>query len=197
MTRLNEWRNRCSADKLLRGDTRFDLDAGAPHYQMRESYQIPVSESNGALQRFGRPMQLNLFDPVFERQFDTELEKRFAYYLDEEKALRWWHRVAVRQQGEYHLRGWRRERIYPDFIAMAGEPAGKPHLLVFETKGEHLRDNPDTEYKRKVLDTLESTFNNVMGNNQTTHQRLSVQDEDRMLLKKRLNLKFGGSIKLQ
>lgn len=146
-------------DKLLRWEIRFDLDAGVPHYRMRESYEIPVSESDGALQRLGRPMQLNLFDPVFERQFDTELEKRFAYYLDEQKALRWWHRVAVRQQGEYHLRGWRRERIYPDFIAMAGETAGKPHLLVFETKGEHLRESPDTEYKRKVLDTLESTFN--------------------------------------
>ena len=145
--------------KLLRGDIRFDLDAGAPHYRMRETYQIPVSESDRTLQRLGSPMQLNLFDPVFERQFDTELEKRFAYYLDEQKALRWWHRVAVRQQGEYHLRGWRRERIYPDFIAMAGETDGKPHLLVFETKGEHLRDSSDTEYKRRVLDTLESTFN--------------------------------------
>ena len=146
-------------NKLLGRDIRFDLDAGGPHYRMRESYRIPVSESDRSLQWLGRPMQLNLFDPVFERQFDTELEKRFAYYLDEQKALRWWHRVAVRQQGEYHLHGWRRERIYPDFIAMAGETAGKPHLLVFETKGEHLRDNPDTEYKRKVLDTLESTFN--------------------------------------
>ena len=66
--------------------------------------------------------------------------------------------MAVRQQGEYHLRGWRRERIYPDFIAMAGRSAGKPHLLVFETKGEHLRDNPDTVYKRKVLETLERAF---------------------------------------
>lgn len=40
----------------------------------------------------------------------------------------------VRQRGEYHLRGWRRERIYPDFIAMAGQSAGRPHLLVFETR---------------------------------------------------------------
>ena len=40
---------------------------------------------------------------------------------------------------------------------MAGASAGKPHLLVFETKGEHLRDNPDTVYKRKVLKTLEQT----------------------------------------
>ena len=146
-------------DKLTRRRIRFDLDAGVPRYRMRESYEIPVSESDRTLQRFGgQPMQLNLFEPVFERQFDTELERRFACYLDEQKALRWWHRVAVRQQGEYHLRGWRRERIYPDFIAMAGRSAGKPHLLVFETKGEHLRDNPDTVYKRKVLETLERAF---------------------------------------
>ena len=147
-------------DKLMRRRIRFDLDAGVPRYRMRESYEIPVSESDRTFQRFGgQPMQLNLFEPVFERQFDTELERRFACYLDEQKALRWWHRVAVRQQGEYHLRGWRRERIYPDFIAMAGRSAGKPHLLVFETKGEHLRDNPDTVYKRKVLETLERAFN--------------------------------------
>ena len=32
-------------------------------------------------------------------------------------------------------------------------------MLVFETKGEHLRDNPDTDYKRRVLDTLQTAFN--------------------------------------
>ena len=42
---------------------------------------------------------------------------------------------------------------------MAGSTAGKPHILVFETKGEGFSGNPDTEYKRKVLETLESTFN--------------------------------------
>ena len=150
---------RVFCDKLLQSEIRFDLDAGVPRYRMRESYELPVAESDRSLQRLGQPVQLNLFEPVFERQFDSELERRFAYYLDEQKALRWWHRVAVRQQGEYHLRGWRRERIYPDFIAMAGASAGKPHLLVFETKGEHLRDNPDTVYKRKVLKTLEQAFN--------------------------------------
>ena len=150
---------RVFGDKLMHSEIRFDLDAGVPRYRMRERYEIPVSESDRTLQRLGQPVQLNLFEPVFERQFDSELERRFAYYLDEQKALRWWHRVAVRQPGEYHLRGWRQERIYPDFIAMAGESAGQPHLLVFETKGKHLRGNPDTEYKRKVLATLEEAFN--------------------------------------
>ena len=67
--------------------------------------------------------------------------------------------MAVRQRGDYYLRGWKQERIWPDFVAMAGESYGKPQLLVFETKGEHLRDNPDTDYKRRVLDTLENAFN--------------------------------------
>ena len=146
-------------DKLLQGEIRFDLEADAPRYRMRHSYELPVAELDRTLQRLGQPAQLSLFEPVFERQFDSELERRFACYLDEQQALRWWHRVAVRQQGEYHLRGWRRERIYPDFIAMAGRSAGRPHLLMFETKGEHLRGNPDTEYKRRVLRTLEESFN--------------------------------------
>ena len=42
---------------------------------------------------------------------------------------------------------------------MAGEIAGVPQLLIFETKGEHLCGNPDTEYKEKVLQTLEGAFN--------------------------------------
>ena len=67
--------------------------------------------------------------------------------------------MVVRQQGEYYVQGWKRDRIYPDFVAMAGEIAGVPQLLLFETKGEHLRGNPDTEYKEKVLKTLEGAFN--------------------------------------
>ena len=86
------------------------------------------------------------------------LERNFARYLDEQKASHWWHRVAVRQRGDYYLRGWRRERIWPDFVAMGGETDGKPHVLVFETKGKHL-DNPDTDYKRRVLETLQNAYN--------------------------------------
>ena len=32
-------------------------------------------------------------------------------------------------------------------------------MLIFDTKGEHLSGNLDTEYKRKVLETLEGAFN--------------------------------------
>ena len=145
--------------KLKKGEIRFDLEAGQPNFRMIDSYEIPARVDDQTLQSYGKELQLSLFEPIFARQFDNDLERSFARYLDEQKALQWWHRVAVRQRGDYYLRGWKQDRIWPDFVAMAGEVAGKPHVLVFETKGEHLRGNPDTDYKRRVLDTLENVFN--------------------------------------
>ncbi len=146
-------------DKMQQGEIRFDLETGQPNFRMTESYDISVPEDYGLMTgNDGRQLQLSLFEPVYTQQFDSALERNFARYLDEQKALQWWHRVAVRQHGDYYLRGWKQNRIWPDFIAMAGNTAGKPHILVFETKGEHL-DNPDTEYKRRVLETLESAYN--------------------------------------
>ena len=112
------------------------------------------------LQRYGKPLQLSLFDSVYDRHFDSTLERNFAFFLDGQKALTWWHRIAAGQKRGYYLRGWKRERIYPDFVALASKNTyEKPHLLVFETKGEHLRGNPDTEYKERVLKALEGAFN--------------------------------------
>ena len=145
--------------KLRKGDIRFDLDAGQHNFRMVESYEIPVRVNDPTLQKYGQPMQLNLFEPIFAGQFSNELERSFARYLDEQKALRWWHRVAVRQRGDYYLRGWKQGRIWPDFVAMGGETDGKPHVLVFETKGEHLSGNSDTDYKERVLETLQNAFN--------------------------------------
>ena len=42
---------------------------------------------------------------------------------------------------------------------MAGETDGRPHLLIFETKGDYLAQTEDTQYKRDVLRTLEAAFN--------------------------------------
>ena len=102
-------------NKLDYGEIRFDLETQAPNYRMVNSYEIQVAADDKPLAQYGNPVQLTLFEPVFEQQFDSELEKKFAYYLDEEKALRWWHRVAARQRGAYYLQGWKRGRIYPRF----------------------------------------------------------------------------------
>ena len=158
--KLGQQAERVFRNKLQRGEIRFDLEAGQPNFRMVESYEIPVAGDASLLAgNDGRGVQFSLFEPVYAQQFDSVLERNFARYLDEQKALQWWHRVAVRQRGDYYLRGWKQERIWPDFVAMGGETDGKPHVLVFETKGEHLRGNPDTEYKQKVLETLQNAFN--------------------------------------
>ena len=147
-------------DKVNRREIRFDLETGQPAFQMfAEPYEIEVPGWAGLMDRKdGRQLRLSLFEPIYTSNFDSELERSFARYLDEQKALEWWHRVAARQRGDYYLRGWKQERIWPDFIAMAGSNGGKPHVLVFETKGGHLK-NPDTDYKQQVLETLQNTFN--------------------------------------
>ena len=144
--------------KLKSGAIRFDLETGGHNHLVEKSYSIPVEEKDGELQSYGKSVQLSLFEPVYNRHFN-ELERRFAFYLDEQKALQWWHRVAVRQRGDYYIQGWRRNRVWPDFVAMAGAVKGKPSILVFETKGEHLRGNDDTDYKERLFGALEKTFN--------------------------------------
>ena len=42
---------------------------------------------------------------------------------------------------------------------MADGSGSRPNLLVFETKGEHLSGNADTNYKGRVMETLENAFN--------------------------------------
>ena len=142
-------------NKLRHGEITFDLKSSGRNFRMVDSYEIPVAVDEPTLQIYGNPLQLSLFEPVFDRHFDSELERKFARYLDEQQALQWWHRVAVRQQGDYYLRGWNEYRIWPDFVAMSGDM----QILVFDTKGKHLSGNKDTEYKRKVFEVLENAFN--------------------------------------
>ena len=147
--------------KLKQGEIKFDLEAKEPNYELRDRYEIEVRANEPWLTNNGRPIQLNLFEPVFEQHFDNDFERKFAYYLDEQRALQWWHRIAARQRGEYYVQGWKRNRIYPDFVAMTREVGGMIRVLIFDTKGRHLEGNPDTKYKEKVLKTLEEVFNNA------------------------------------
>jgi type III restriction enzyme len=118
-------------------------------------------EPEGADQMLGTdggPLQRSLFAPMYKNDLNQE-EREVAVYLDAEKSLVWWHRNVARHQ--YVLQGWRRERIYPDFI-FAVRPVnhyGQGNwLLVMETKGDHLEGNRDTEYKRAVLDLMTQAF---------------------------------------
>ncbi len=145
-------------EKLRSDKVRFNLQTDAAlNYELEKTIEVIVSKEEKPLTRsHGTALQLNLFSPVFEGEFNN-LEQDFALYLDEKGAIQWWHRIAAKQG--YFLQGWRRERVYPDFVAcVQGEKDGTQRLLLLETKGLQLKGNADTTYKQELLKTLESAY---------------------------------------
>ena len=143
--------------KLRKRTIRFDMHAPASLFKMRGEYEALPASGKLLQIRNESHVQMSLFEPNYEGDFDSDSERKFARYLDESRAIEWWHRVAARGRGEYYLRGWQEGRIYPDFIAVF-RGQNERILRIYEIKGRHL-DNPDTEYKRKVLKLLEETLN--------------------------------------
>lgn len=145
-------------EKVRRNEIRFHLETDEQlNYELSKSFEVSVSGNERALQgRHAQAIQQSLFDPVYESDFNR-LEKDFALYLDERDAIYWWHRIAAKQA--YSLQGWRRQRVYPDFLACRKADGT---LLILETKGIHLKGNEDTAYKKKLLDTLEKTYSTAL-----------------------------------
>ena len=150
---LREERDRlCKAiyeEKLHAQRIRFDF-CTEPMHEMPgdDDTTILLGEKDHTLERGGIPIQLSFLEQVFEKQFDSDLERDFAWHL-EKQPLEWWHRV----KREYYVVGWRPEKIYPDFVTFADR-----HFGLFETKGGHLR-NRDTVYKSQVFELLQEHFN--------------------------------------
>ena len=145
-------------DKIKNDAIRFHLETDEElDYELEKSLEVYVSSRERSLQgEHGQPIQQSLFEPVYESNFNG-LEKDFALYLDKSNAISWWHKIAARQQ--YHLQGWRRQNVYPDFVACRRDDGT---LLILETKGVHLKGNDDTGYKKKLLETLEATYNKAL-----------------------------------
>jgi type III restriction enzyme len=95
------------------------------------------------------PIAKSLFDYV-EHETQNEYERRVALCLDRDANVLWWYRNLVGPEN-FTVQGYKRNRIYPDFVAQSSRD-GKPvhRVIVIESKGKHLEGNPDTTYKRKV-----------------------------------------------
>ena len=99
----------------------------------------------------GQPLQRSLFDFVPEDEFNSA-EQNVAWYLEDQEKLLWWYRNMSRQ--DYYIQGWRKNKIYPDFIFTemdAADNTAFSKVFVIETKGIHLK-NDDTAYKQNILD---------------------------------------------
>lgn len=158
---LVTWRESQSAaifrQGLESGKIQFRLrgDAGdwtAPDHLLTahpdNAAQLP-SSTGGTLRR-------SLFLPIYAADLNDD-ERAVAIYLDDDAAIRWWHRNGV-DRGSYTVRGWRRGNVYPDFIFAALKEGSEERIVALETKGDQLSANLDTEYKRRLLDTLSEFY---------------------------------------
>lgn len=140
--------------KLESREIRFELTADEDGFEFAEELEKAVEENQMQLfGRHGEPLQKSLYEKVYAREFNG-LEEDFAIYLDGYSAVTWWHRFASRQ--DYGLQGWKRNRVYPDFVVFVQPGNSKTRrVLVIETKGLQLAGNTDTEYKQKLFEALE------------------------------------------
>lgn len=159
--RLTQERDRLAEAVFLQnvadGHIQFRLRTDRKNWQLPDEYLTNRPPNSSLLQRDdGKIAESSLFDPVYKDDLDG-YEQKVACYLDSEKALRWWHRNVAKAQDGYALQGWRKHKVYPDFIFALTHQAGHERLLVLETKGDHL-DNPDTAYKKKLFEICSGAF---------------------------------------
>lgn len=156
---LDEARN-ASAEALFKAE----VEAGRIQFRLRldgRNWRMPftveTSEPQNARQlvnRAGGPLEKSLFSPIYENELNGD-ERDVAVYLDGEKALTWWHRNVARTQ--YGIQGWKKAKIYPDFIFAVHKEGKNKRITILETKGDQL-DNLDTAYKRGALNFLSDHF---------------------------------------
>ncbi|MQX38532.1 type III restriction endonuclease subunit R [Roseospira navarrensis] len=142
-------------DEVAAGRIQFRLRLDGRNWRM--PFEMETMQPEGADQlpgKDGAPLKKSLFAPVYKDDLNKD-ERDVAVYLDGEKAMVWWHRNVARKQ--YSIQGWKRAKIYPDFIfAVQGEGEAQ-RISVLETKGDQL-DNLDTAYKREVLEFMSGNF---------------------------------------
>ena len=163
---IEELRKGLDSERDARAEALFkaQVTAGRVQFRLRldsHNWEMPFSietlEPENARQlvsQTGGPLEKSLFAPVYENDLNSE-ERDVAVYLDGEQTLSWWHRNVARKQ--YGIQGWKRAKIYPDFIFAVQGGGRAERITALETKGDQL-DNLDTAYKRDVLAFLSDNF---------------------------------------
>ena len=121
-------------------------------FGFRFPQSIAIKPNSRTLNRKdGQQLQLSLFEFVPEDEFN-ETEKAVAWYLEGHQRLFFWYRNRSRY--DYFLQGWRKHKIYPDFIFTSTSlknEADYEQAYGVETKGLHLLGSTDTNYKREMF----------------------------------------------
>jgi type III restriction enzyme len=133
-------------DMISRDKMHFLIIANKLGYKLPKRKKAPspwLTKSTNA------PLERSLFDYVSADDFN-EMERRVAWYLDDQNKLLFWYRNVPRQ--DYGVQGWQRHCVYADFIFTdKSNGNGFNRVFVVETKGIHLKQSEDTEYKKKLF----------------------------------------------
>ncbi|WP_310386746.1 DEAD/DEAH box helicase family protein [Roseateles sp.] len=140
------------------GQIEFALRADASDYELPMQAELSLSggEPRALLNDQGMPARKPLLEPVYEGPELNGFEAKFAGYLDAKQAVHWWHRNVARTQ--YGLQGWKRHKVYPDFVFGLVTEGQQQRMVLMETKGAHLAGSDDTAYKQALLQSLSSAF---------------------------------------
>ena len=110
-----------------------------------EKFQEVITLSEELPQEFNR----NYYNKIDKLNKE---EARFVERLDLDslRNIKFWIRNREKKD-PFYLQGWRRNKFYPDFIALTN----KGNVLALEWKGEDRVSNEDTQYKEQIANVWE------------------------------------------
>ena len=142
---------------MQQGWVEFRLRADATDYALPQEFALELSgKPTPMIRDDAKQIEKSLFEPAWTALTDSGLERDVACYLDSQAALQWWHRNVAKAQ--YGLQGWKRNKVYPDFVFARVSGAGTNTVVVLETKGLHLAGSGDTQYKQALLQRLTQAY---------------------------------------
>jgi len=147
-------------EKIEKREIKFiALENKKLNFKFKDFGMIEVSPRK-LLNKNGGELENYLMDYVAEDEFN-QVEKDVALYLESQDKLLFWYRNRVKK--DYGLQGWKKMKIYPDFIFTKKDSKDKNDCQIVyavETKGLHLK-NEDTDYKKSLLDLCNKLANNM------------------------------------
>ena len=144
-------------DCVASGDVEFMLRADSTDFEVPTEFALDLASKPQPLVRDdAKLVEKSLFEPALTALADNQLERDVACYIDGRAAVIWWHRNVARTQ--YGLQGWKRNKVYPDFVFAQVTTEHAKRLVVLETKGMHLAGSEDTAYKQALLQRLGQIF---------------------------------------
>lgn len=138
-------------NKMLDDDSMRFIVAKKAAYKLPKQREVeatpPLLAKSGT-----QLLQRSLFEYEPADEFNNT-EKAVAWFLDDQQKLFFWLRNVDRKKGSYYLQGWRKNKIYPDFLFTVDDDGDEciDKVYVSEVKGEQLEGADDTKYKEDIL----------------------------------------------